>query len=130
MPFPVCVCVYNLASSAVRVSLHLCPCVTLCTCLFACTWMGLVCVAPCLLWPASNRSLDNRTAHNYSLPRIQEQMAHTDLKTAWAVKLCSECVRVSVSVPSPPTLRFCACSVSPLVSVELRMIKAIATKME
>lgn len=79
--------------------------------------MHVLCVAPCLLWPASYSSLNNRTAHNYSPPCIQEQMAHTDPEMALSVKLGSYCICLLLSVcvcvgartPStfPLTLKLC-----------------------
>lgn len=59
---------------------------------FVCLRVCVFCVALRLLRPASNSSLNNGTAHNYSPSCIQEQMAHTDPGMALFVSLGSYCI--------------------------------------
>lgn len=80
------------------VSLHVWV-ITCCPYLFA-----LVCVreTPCLPWPVSNKE----TAHNYSLPCILAQMAHSDPEMASSFKLSSYlCLCVCVHLPPDPQIK-------------------------
>lgn len=74
-----------------------------CVCVYECSVPGR------LFWPASNSSLNNGAAHNYTLPCIQEQMAHTESEMVLSVKLSSYCILLPYACMFSPDTQIMIC---------------------